>query len=220
MKVISIETGRVLQLFVPDEIKPSGGIYLPELIKLVTERYGFTKPATIEMTDKGGAKFEYGQLISGSRKVNLREVGIYNDGVIIVADNTTDADFATDDALMWARHAFNLREPDTKIPRRYTSQVVVEFEKPIDSALKAFDGVRRQLAETLKRSQGIDAKMDILKIGFNADPMSVPPLLNTEFLIERRLQQPYSKNRFFCTAQLRTEEHIKLLENFETSALS
>jgi len=46
MKLISTELGKVVQLFVLDEIRPLSGLNMPEFIRLIQERYGFAKVRT------------------------------------------------------------------------------------------------------------------------------------------------------------------------------
>jgi hypothetical protein len=43
MQLISTELGKVVQLFVPDEIRPLSGLNIPDFIRLIQERYGFAK---------------------------------------------------------------------------------------------------------------------------------------------------------------------------------
>jgi hypothetical protein len=42
-------------------------------------------------------------------------------------------------------------------------------------------------------------------------------LPNADFAIERRAGEPYSSNRFFCTAPMRTEAHVRVLGLIETA---
>ena len=48
MKIISIDTGRANQKLNPDEVRPVGGYYVPEAIRLLSDRYGFSQAPTLE----------------------------------------------------------------------------------------------------------------------------------------------------------------------------
>ena len=51
--------------------------------------------------------------------------------------------------------------------------------------------------------------LSILRMAFAVDPTKIPALRNTQFFIERRLQAPYSENRWFSGAPIQTEEHLR-----------
>jgi hypothetical protein len=46
---------------------------------------------------------------------------------------------------------------------------------------------------------------------------SLDEFKNVDFLIERRAGEPYSKNRYFSSAPLRTIDHVRVLEQIEKS---
>lgn len=215
MKIISIEGGRAAQSFVPDEISPPAGLYLPELIRLVSDRYGFASQPSVESATKQGAKFGQGRLIAGSKKINITELGIYNDAAHADTKNTTDSDFVLEDIINWARQTFTFREPLTVISRKYESAIVVEFEKKIGGALRAFENIGRSVAGALREAYGVNANIDIARIAFASDITPSYELHRSDFLLERRIGRPYSENRFYSVAPVRTEVHLNLLETFE-----
>jgi hypothetical protein len=99
MEILSIELGRSIQLVVPDEVRSTLGISLPEVARLLTERYGFAIPPDMADAQKSGLKFKEGRVISGNRMINIKELGIFNDGIIADTYNTSDSDFVIDDAV-------------------------------------------------------------------------------------------------------------------------
>jgi hypothetical protein len=220
LKLIATDTGRVLQLIVMEEIRPSSGIYMPYLFDKLVERYAFVvRPQNIPDAIASGAKFQHGRLQTHNRMVLVSEIGIYNDGIIVDSLNTDDAEFIIQDLLEWARTTFAFRPILTVIPPRFTSSVTVEFDQSIEPQLRGLSAVADHMAAAFKQSYDDDINVSLLRIALNADPLTVPPLRNTQFLIERRLQRPYSENRYHCTAPLRTEDHIALLENIERTLL-
>ncbi len=203
-------------MLVADEVQPIGGFSLTELIRLISERYGFTKIPSINDAQTTGAVFGDGRLISGTRKINIQEMGILNNGIYATAqDTTTTADFILDDLLTWAEQAIGFRPPITKIPRKYDNGAVVEFETDIEERLNIFNELISSYNEMLASLYNEAVSVSFYKIGFAADPLEVKPSVNTNFTIERRIGMPFYSNRYFCLAPLKTEMHIELLEKFE-----
>ena len=215
MKLVSIEVGRAVQLFVADEVGPLVGLYVPELFQFVLERYGFIKHSDITEVLKTGAKFEQGLLKVGEKKINIKELNIHNDGIIVDTFNTDDSSIVIDDLFNSGKKNFGFRDTETKIPRRYVSHVVVDFNKPIDKALKGFEAIRHNLNSAYKNAYGTDVIYDLFRFSLAVDPQNVPPQTGTEFIIERRINVPFSKNRFYCVAHLPTQTHLALLEVME-----
>jgi hypothetical protein len=221
MRLVATETGRVLQLIVMDEVRPPSGVYMPDLYQRVAERYAFVgRPTDIASAIANGAKFQHGRLVMPSKTIVISEIGIYNDGVIVDALNTDDAEYVMEDVLSWTTTTFGLKERRTIIPPRFTSLVTIEFEGSIEQSIDRLMTITQSMAASFNRAYGGSVEINLLRLAFNADPLSVPNLLNTQFYIERRLQRPYSENRYQSGAPLRTEDHIGLLETIENALLA
>jgi len=216
MKIISTEAGQVLQLFVMDEIRPLSGLYLPTLLAALGERYGFvTKPANLGDDLAKGVKFQTGHHVTDGRDISINEITFFNDGVIVIALNTDDAEIVLDDFWAWATQTFKLREDQTKRPRTYVSSVVVEFGSSIDAAIKGFETASKKVSDAINVTYGRKVDTSIFRLSFAADPTTVPPHFNTQFTIERRLGIPFSKNRYFSSAPLKTKAHLGILKELE-----
>jgi len=57
-------------------------------------------------------------------------------------------------------------------------------------------------------------EFDFSRIGFASEDLS-KALAPIAFTFERRLQQPFSANRYYSEAPLQTDEHIELLDMLE-----
>ena len=215
MKIISNETARAHQMLVADEVHPIGGYYLAELIRLISERYGFTQSPSSKDAQTMGLIFMGGRLVSGAQKFNIREIGILSDGIYAIAQDTTTADFIIDDLITWAEHAVGLRPSITKIPRKYDNAAVVEFEADIEERFDIFNELISSYKEMLASLHGKPVSVSLSQIGFAFDPLEVNLSVSTNFTVERRKGVPFSSNRYFCVAPLKTEMHIALLEKFE-----
>lgn len=224
MKILSTEMGRVIQFFAPEEVRPTRGLYLPELIRLVGERYGCAVVPTVADLLKPGASaiFRQGRLVSGDRTINIAELGVHNDAIAVTAElNTSDVDFVLQDVWAWAKNALGLREPTTKRLKLYESHLAVEFSSSIDDALMMFENVREGLHGAIRDIYNQDLPVNFNRITFSIDPFvqvqaQLQPV-RTELWIERKMGTPYSQNRYFSACGLPTNVHASLLERFEVA---
>jgi len=206
MNLISKDLGRTTQQFQTDEVLPIGGLYVPDFVRLVSERYGFKPPPNMADGTQAGTTFQYGQHIAGNRKTYIRDIMIYSDAVSVATHDTESAEFVLDDFFSWGEHALGFRTPTTKMPRRFESNVVVEFEKDFERSFERFESLTRKLSN--------DA-VATTKFAFGSDPLATSPQERAAFMIERRVNISYSSNRFFSAATLSTATHIEYLEEFE-----
>jgi hypothetical protein len=222
VNLISTEHGQSLQLFVAEEIRPPSGLYLPDLIRMISEKYAFAVvPTNYETVIKEGAKYKEGRLVTEGRTIAIKELGFFVDGVLAVTWNTDDAEVVLNDLIVWAAQNYGFREPRTKLPRRFISSVVVEFDVELSRALTAFDKLQEGFASEIKKGHGIEPEINASRITFAADPTK---LLRSEapfeFNIERRGGRPFSENRYFSSATLTTASHLDLLGAFEQRLLT
>jgi hypothetical protein len=221
MNLIATDTGRVLQLIVMEEIKPSSGIFMPALYQQLAERYAFVgRPQYDAETITKGAKFQHGRHLTPAKTIAIKEMGIYNDGIIIDAENTDDAEYIIEDFMVWAATAFALRPRKTMIPRIYSSVVTIEFDAAIEPALRGLDTITARASAALRQTYGWEHVVHLLRLGINADPQAVPLHRNTQFFIERRLGRSYGENRYQAGAPLRTEDHLTLLVGIERDLMA
>jgi hypothetical protein len=223
VNIISVDVALVRQGFLAEEVRPLAGLYLPEFIRLVTERYGFGIQPTVESAQKSGAIFEQGRLVSGSKRINIKGLSVFSDGIWASTHNTSDSEYVVDDALHWAKMTFGMRDPQHIVPRMYDSHIVVEFDQSIDRAVAVFEQMKALYQTALMQTYGRDFSVQVSRLGIGFDPLSsplAPQVVRTDFGIERRENRPFSDNRFYCVAPLRNEVHLELLRTFELLATS
>jgi hypothetical protein len=221
VNLISTEHGQSLQLFVAEEVRPPSGLYLPDLIRKISERYAFAiAPTNYETVMKEGAKYKEGRFVVEGRTIAIKEMGFFVDGILAVTWNTDDADVVLNDLILWAAQDFGFREPRTKLPRRFVSSVVVEFDVELSRAVTAFDELQEGFASAIKENYDMDPEINASKIALSADPTKLRPQATFEFTIERRAGRPYSENRYFSSATLPTASHLDLLGAFERRLLT
>ena len=214
MKLIASDTGQVFQRFEPDEVRPEREIFIPQLFALARERYGFLGASDPAAAKDAGAKFRDGCLAIAGRQIAVAALEIYTDGVIVRCRDTNDADVVLDDAIEWLIKTFGVRRPQTTFQRNYQSHLVVEFDGR--SAIHRFEMVAKIMGAAFNAAHPLlKGEFDVQRLAFAIDPALVPPHTTTGFIFERRGQALYSLNRYFCMAPLRTEDHVRLLEEIE-----
>jgi hypothetical protein len=217
MRLISTEYGQSLQLIVMDEVRPlRGGTYLPDLISSIIQRYRFVSyPTDLAAAAQQGAKFQTGVIELAGIVIPITSLDIYNDGIIVTTRDTDDSDIVFDDFAGWAIQTFNLREPTTKIPRKHASNVVVDFDVSLGSFIRNFELISKLISSAFATA-GISHDMHVARLSIGADPAtSKLSQVQATLTIEPRGGQPFTSNRYFSGAPLRTQEHLALLSALE-----
>lgn len=214
MKIISAEHGQILHRFIAEEVRPPSGLYIPDLIRVVAERYGFISLPRLEDAIKEGAKFSTGRHLHGGRLIEIKTLGIFSDGILVVTLNTDDASIILDELLQWI-DSIGFRRPTTIFPRQFVSSVIVDFDRSIDRSFDMLKAFNRSFSEALYAAYGYSLDPSIRRIAFACDPLNLPPQAVAEFTLERRAGVPFSQNRYFSAAPLPTKVHLDLLQSFE-----
>ena len=224
MRLINTEIGRVVRLIPMEEIRPLGWVHPPSAFKMLAERYSFGySPAmrgTWEEAQKDGLKFQLGKQVHGNRTINVTDLTLYTDGIVVSAASTDDAELFLDDLMAWAKEVFGFKDIDrTNTKTLYLSNLIVELESSTDSLLKKFTLLSESLGKLLLTTYGLDAVVQVCGLGLHFDRTITIPAWQTltQFSLDRRINQPYSQNRFFSAAPLRTKDHLAFLETIEAT---
>ncbi|MEI7668533.1 MAG: hypothetical protein WCJ33_00420 [Pseudomonadota bacterium] len=218
MKIISHELGKVLRLFVADEIHPAQGINLPDLINGIAQRYNFLPP-DLSSDNKGGREFKYGKININGDLINISSLTIYSEAVAVNIGDTSKSLIVINDLFDWLQSEFKFRKPVTQPKDFYESHLVVEFDSDLDNFIKPFAKISKLLSTLINETYDISVKVDFSGFAISADSTLLPsyltPIFNNNFTINRRIGIAFSQNRYYCTAPFPTDKHIKLLENVE-----
>jgi hypothetical protein len=216
MNLVSYEFGQALQFIRMDEVRPFSGLYLPDVIRIVAERYRFiTVPTDIATANTTGVKFGTGVISLAERQIAVTSLGIFNDGLLVETKNTEDADLVTDDLIRWAVATLGFREPQTHIPRRYGSHLVVDFDASIDRFLSNFGLFAGLIESAVKAALGTEIETHVTRFAIGADPLDGLPAIATTFFIELRVNTPFAEKRYFSGAPLTSDAHLELLAKIE-----
>lgn len=226
MKVISNLLGRTVALINIDEWLPQQGLDVAKALPLMVERYGFTiSPSLSDPAKKfrdDGVKFENGRLIttSGSEHV-IEDLTLWPDGLVVNAHTTDGAKAFLDDLLTWGNETLGFRAKFSAVTNRlYVSHLVVEFEASLAAKLRVLWPISKAFHEALQNTYSQDIpRVELTTMRFDYDHAIAPAAFRTvgPFVIERRENHRFeNENVFFASAPLSTEDHIKLLQQFES----
>lgn len=214
MKVASIELGQVTWLV--DYRSNAGRIYLPEAIPLLIGRYGFVKSPTIEeiLQPNFIPVFEHGRFEDSV----IRRFAIYTDGLISdAAAGTEVAEAFLQDFLNWMEVEF-----DSKILgfsqelRGYDSHIVAQLRTDMGSKISFVNQIADELLSIMSNYEQPAYAYHSSGFTLEADPAEIKPGFASKFSIERRANQHFEKDLYFCCAPLKSEDHIKILEKLES----
>jgi hypothetical protein len=220
MRVVNYDASRVTSLFPFEEVTPLSGANDREIIGAIADKYKFLKIPDLAKDDiaKDGFKFASGQFMFESSVFRLNEFSIFRDGLVINAATTNGSEAFLDDVIKFMRESFSFRDFVTKPRLFFQSQLVVEFDRSPEKLLRSLDQIAEIISAPLKKDYDPAIQMQFSRLDFDVDRSPGKPLIARSvqrFGIERRLDIPFEKQRFFCVAPMRTNTHIAVLEAIE-----
>jgi hypothetical protein len=211
MQLLNVNRAQAVWLFDVNDLNPRGKFFLPELLEWLKETYNFQQsPKSVnDLDETKGLTFKQGAFHMGDDLLTV-EVAIYNDGLIA---NTYSSTHATDvflqNLLYRASSEFELNYNETIIrSKTHLSELTVQREEP----LAKLNPNLAKFADLISQAHGY--KFEVGGISFWPD-VSGSALKPAPFQIERRLNAPFSENRFYTKAPLHTDKHLELLEVFD-----
>lgn len=189
-------------------------------MKKIVAEYQFGKlPDLNKIGTDQGRTFRDGRIFIGNKQVNIKEMSVYNDGIVLAASTTGEAQLAVDHILKWVQQNLGFREIQSEPQKRYSSTVVVEFDKPMDRLIKNLNAFTEIAIPLLKDTYGIDVKPQLYGIEIAVDPEDLPKsLILGDFRLQRRVNVPFSSERFLSHAPLPNEAHLHWLKAVERLA--
>jgi hypothetical protein len=222
MKVINSLQGTVALHVSADDVTPRCGLLIRDLIELVGEAYQFSvKPQLLPGVPPAFLQqliFQSGALIKDDGKLAIIQLAVLPNGNMVTATTTDIADLVMDDCIARLDSEMGYRFASAKKRRTYLSNIAVQFEVDADEKIEAIGKIENLLTKLILRPT-MPFKFKRLAFGYGdvAQPgmISLEAVETSDFLIERRSSEPYTENRYFSAAPVRTSEHIELLEAIE-----
>jgi hypothetical protein len=213
--------GRVGVFVSLDELVPLNGIYPPDVIKPIAERYSFLYPPDLslplEVIREKGMQFREGKFPLQNTEHVIQTLHVFGSGIAVTAYDTHVAEAMLQDLFQWSDNSLGFRSTSHAIDLFFLSQMTIRLDQPIDAAVGDYEDLSNRVKETLKATYSIRETAHVSELTFNFDRTSLPEQFKqlSAFTIQRRVGEPYSSLKFFSSAPFRTRDHLALLEHFE-----
>ena len=220
MQLLSVITARSIWLFPVIDLNPQGKAIESDLIEWLKTTYRFQKypsspldfdAATKTLTFVGG-KFKSGYEDNGKERYISVDLSIYTDGLVAnTKSSTRDGDKFLDEAISSAVNELHLVSPKNIRRKLYYSEMDVRLDRP----MSLLNPKLEKLAATIS-----SLREDTNPITFEFSGVTFLPDLTAQasissFGIERKINTPWSENRYYTRAPLQTDDHLRVLEEFE-----
>lgn len=224
MKYISSALASVALYVSADDVRPVRGILTRDLIAAITSKYKFhvypTLPPGFPPQALPAMVFQSGLCDIDGNQYPIMNLAITGAATTITAYDSDACDAILDDYVTLLDDTLKYRIKNAPQRRAYQSNVVVEFDPGLEKLISQFAVIEDILNNEVHRDE-YPFKIKRLSFGYgDPDPVvmlaqNAAQIERSDFQIERRAQEPYDRNRYFCAAPVRTGEHIQLLERID-----
>jgi hypothetical protein len=221
MELISVVTARVVWLFDIAELNPKGKSIFPELLEWLQEEFHFQKaPKSVdELDDTKALTFSRGTFQAGEEIFVDVELKIFSDGLVASTwSSTRNAESFLESVLESAAEEFNLiYKPEIVRRRIYVSELNVRSSKDLVGVNPALVEVASEISRLLP--QNLRLPYEFSGIMFS-QVQDLSNIAISPFRFERKLKTSPGEHKFYSTAPLHTDEHLKFLGWFEDRFMS
>ena len=211
MELLNVIRAQSVWLFDPNDLNPRGKNFLPELIDWLRAKYNFQQVPTgpSDLDETKGLAFKLGEFQLGSERLAI-ELKIYTDGVIANTYSSTQAtDKFLDGVLTSIAQEFGLKyEPSIIRSKTYLSELTVRLHGSFSNLANKLTPFSTRLTSTL------NSKFEVGGISFWTDSFT-SAIKPSAFSVERKVNAPFSENRYYARASAQTDTHLELLKDFE-----
>ena len=215
MELLSVGTARFVAGISTSELNPRGLLVYPALIEGMKEKYGFVATPNIQDTldESKGIVFQDGAW----NNIAIDKVTIFSDGIVVdTRSSTSDSEAIFEEAMQWAAESFGLTyKPEMVSHRRYVSELIVRTNASLNSLHSKLVTFSAQLSKSLSKFVALDVTLELSSVAFHYDGSAAKTTV-APFRLERLENSAYTENKYYALAPLPTEEHLALLEEFET----
>ena len=215
MRLVTAVQGRIGWAADGDDMRPEGGVNIPDLIAVLDKAFGFVSLPDPKVTGSALSFIQGTWTSRRSHKINIAELQIFNNGVDVVTQSTTeDADEVLEACLNQLKK-IGVREPVSLPVKIYTSTVVIDLDYPADKMIRTFDA----LSSIITGKMQFGTRLQVESVLMLSDPNSLEPRLRdlnpTCFRIERRVGSGSPANRYYCEANMTTTDLLSVLQEIE-----
>jgi hypothetical protein len=219
MELLSVLTARALWFIELRDLNPRGRSFRYTLFPALAEKYNF---ATYPYDEEGneptkeepGFKFLNGEFHDSNGVEIMVNLTIFDDGLVAeTRSSTRDSEAFLEELLQWAVRDFGFVYRPEMIQRKgYVSELNV-------TPTYSLSGLNPKLEEFAARLTSlVSTATDPVRFEPAGLSFSVDPILASKpagFRFERRLDVPFSTNRYYTQASVHTDVHLELLDELE-----
>ena len=213
MKVITIEFGQVT--WIVDLAIPSGKLYFPEAVTAIQTRYKFVNAPSMDMilSQRPNIIFEHGKFGDAI----IRKFSTHTDGMVVeTSAGTKHAEEFLDDFVKWASEELSATVLNINdIYRIYDSHLVVQMNINLDEKMEFVKFISNELSSYIKDYEVVPLDYHVSGFSLSTDLSTTHGPSTSPFRIDRRDGQRLSNNLYYCTAPLKTADHIRVLEKID-----
>ena len=196
-------------------------MFFPDLIPALVKRCNFQKfPKEYDdLDEQKGVEFLEGKW----EGITVDTLTIYRNGIIVdTRSSTADSEKILEETLVWAAKEFGITYRPGVIKREgYVSNLTFYSKIPLLSGLNdALSKLSTRIGNATSQVVGHPLSFETVGITMNHEWPQVAGRPIAAFTINRRIETPFSENKYFSEAPLPTDLHITLLQEFENELLS
>jgi hypothetical protein len=218
VQVLAVRVARFIAYLNAEELNPEGKAIAHNYFNAFTERYNFLKrPMTAEEIldpQNKGITFEVGK----SGDIGITKVVLFDTAVAIETSASTDAsEEIFYDILAWSAETFGLsNRPDLVTRKSYVSELVFTSETPLPAINPGLQTLASRITELVGSYIGHSEPFEVSGITISFDPTQSKQLW-TPFQLYRLAETPFSQNKYYSGAPLKTTDHIQVIKDFEAA---
>jgi len=220
MQLSAVTLARYVGFVETVDLNPRGKAFFPEILPALVQKCHFHKfPKEYgEMDEQKGIDFLEGKW----GDITVQKLTIYQNGILVeTRSSTADSERILHEALTWTASEFGVSYQPEMIKRRaYVSSLTFYSEVPLLTSLNpSLTALSDRVGRALSEITGDDFRYEPTQIHAYYD-VSRKQFPVAVFTIQRRLQTPFSENKYFSEAPLPTDVHWRLLQQFEAELTS
>ncbi len=221
MRVVGFINAIVAYREKAEEYGPERGVILSDLIEIIRTAYSFQSFPTIPPGQMAAPTLTFGSGKFSDERGDFGVGAIVMEPTadIVLATTTDQAELVLNDLIHRLDKMVGFRLTQTAKKPVYLSNLVVEFDGELNKHIEKLGLILRAINEAHPNESPLGFK----RLAFGTPIMHVAPdqittLEQNDFIIERRVQEPFKSNRFYCSAPMKTQDHVKVLQQIEKIA--
>ncbi len=222
MNILSIARARAIRLLKLSDMNPHRK-YIYPLLTATAEKYSFLKyTQPVELDPQDPTKpilFSAGRFQNRSKEEIEIELRVFQDGIVAdTRSSTDDSDAFIDDLLEWAIAEFGL-VPSPIVSRLYVNELWVHTDKALALLNPKLQSLVEHINSLYAENSSPPLVFELAALGFWNDRTTTPNRFFSPFRFEKAEVAPFTENRYYSVAPLRTVDHINILNEFEENSL-